>query len=297
MFKGHAAMLLFSALVSVSFILGNLTANLIAPQAITAARFGVAVAAMLAVVALRGEWQRAHMVAPWRYLLPGGCFAIYFALMFEALKTAPPVNLAVIFTLTPLFSGVADRLFNKRGIRPIVALALLLGAVGAVWVIFEGDMARLLRLQLGRGEAVFALAVLIHAIYPAAMPWISRGEPAASVSLLSLIAGALIICAVGAPAIANTDWSALPPIVWGTIGYLGIFATAISFLCVKYASTILPSAKVMAYTYLVPFWVALGAGFTFGTWPAPHTWLGGTLIAAALLTLLFDHSGTERSEP
>ncbi|HIC66573.1 MAG TPA: EamA family transporter, partial [Paracoccus sp.] len=42
--RGHAAMLLFSALVAGSFSLGARAANLIDPAAITAARFVIAAA-------------------------------------------------------------------------------------------------------------------------------------------------------------------------------------------------------------------------------------------------------------
>jgi hypothetical protein len=34
----------------------------------------------------------AAWAAPWRYLLLGGLFAVYFVTMFEGLKTAPPVS-------------------------------------------------------------------------------------------------------------------------------------------------------------------------------------------------------------
>jgi drug/metabolite transporter (DMT)-like permease len=52
-----------------------------------------------------------------------------------------------------------------------------------------------------------------------------------------------------------TDWDALPSVVWATILYTAIFASAATFVLLQYASMRLPSAKVMAYTYLVPSWV------------------------------------------
>ena len=46
---GHAAMLLFAALISVSFTLGDLAAPHIAPSALTAARFALAAGGLIAL--------------------------------------------------------------------------------------------------------------------------------------------------------------------------------------------------------------------------------------------------------
>ncbi|MGB4718710.1 MAG: EamA family transporter, partial [Planktomarina temperata] len=47
----------------------------------------------------------------------------------------------------------------------------------------------------------------------------------------------------------------LPLLIWGTIIYLAVFATSLSFLCLQFASMHLPATNVMAYTYLTPIWV------------------------------------------
>lgn len=286
--RGHGAMLAFSVAVSGSFILGSFIAQDIAPQALTAARFFVAVLVLAGVVTATGQLRPVHLQAPWRYGIMGSLFAIYFVLMFYALRIADPVNLAVIFTLSPLLSAGADWVLNARRAGGVVLGAILIGAVGALWVIFEGSLARLLAFDLGRGELLFLLGTIAHAFYPASMPRLSRAEPAAVVTLCSLGAAAVLIGVAGAPQIAATDWMGLRPLVWVTIAYLGVIATALTFFLVKFATTQLPSAKVMAYTYLVPFWVALGMGMAAGQWPAPRIYLGGVLIAGALVILLLE---------
>ncbi|MDG1068370.1 MAG: EamA family transporter, partial [Sulfitobacter sp.] len=83
--KGHLAMLLFSALVAGSFSLGGMVANEIAPLALNAVRFVIAAIAVGTVALLTTGIPRSAFVAPWRYLLLGGLFVIYFVLMFEGL--------------------------------------------------------------------------------------------------------------------------------------------------------------------------------------------------------------------
>ena len=68
----------------------------------------------------------------------GGLFAFYFVLMFEGLKTAPPVSAAAVFTLTPVMAGGFGWLLLRQIMTPRMALALAIGALGALWVIFRG---------------------------------------------------------------------------------------------------------------------------------------------------------------
>jgi drug/metabolite transporter (DMT)-like permease len=99
--RGHLAMLAFSALVAGSFSLGVLAAPHIDPGALSVARFVLAGVLVGAAALATTGIPRSAFVAPWRYLVLGGLLAAYFVLMFEGLKTAPPVSAAAVFTLTP----------------------------------------------------------------------------------------------------------------------------------------------------------------------------------------------------
>ena len=71
-----------------------------------------------------------------------------------------------------------------------------------------------------------------------------------------------------------------------TIGYLTLFSTASSFFLLQYATLRLPSAKVMAYSYLTPAWVMLWElGFGSALPPIPVL-LGIMATVVALLMLL-----------
>ncbi len=255
--RGHLAMLLFSVLVAGSFSLGGLAANEIAPIALNFIRFVCAAAFVALLGWATGTVRRTDFVAPWRYLILGGLFCTYFIAMFEALKTAPPVNTAVVFTLTPLMAAGFGWLLLRQRLTPPMALALGIGGIGAVWVIFRGDLAALMAFEVGRGEAIFFFGAVAHAIYIPLSRMMNRGASPFGYTLSVLIAGALVQGVVGAPAIAATDWAQLPPIVWITVFYTAFAATSFTFTLVYYATLRLPAAKVMAYTYLTPSWVIL----------------------------------------
>jgi drug/metabolite transporter (DMT)-like permease len=150
-------MLAFSALVAGSFSLGGQIANEIDPAALNAVRFAIAAAAVYGGAACAGRATHGGppSAAPWRYFLLGGLFAVYFVTMFEGLKTAPPVSAAAVFTLTPDHERrVFGWVLLRQGVTARIAVALAIGAAGAIWVIFRADWSAIRAFRdRGAGEA------------------------------------------------------------------------------------------------------------------------------------------------
>ncbi len=285
---GHAAMLAFSALVAGSFSLGHIVANDIAPEAITALRFMLAALVMAIFAFARGGFRRAHFRAPWRYLVLGGLFALYFVLMFEGLKSAKPVSAAAVFTLMPMMAAGFGFLLLRQITTPRMAAALGLAALGALWVIFRADLSAFSALDFGRGEAIYFVGCISHAVYTPMVRRLNRGENAVVFTFGTLVGGSLLLALLGWREILATDWAALPAIVWITLGYLVFFSTAASFVLLQFATLRLPSAKVMAYAYLTPAWVILWEAGLGNGWPVPLVGLGVAAISLALVLLLRD---------
>lgn len=288
-------MLLFSALVAGSFALGARVANDIDPTALTAARFLLAAALMGALARATGGIPRSALAAPWRYGVLGGLFALYFVLMFEGLKTAPPVSAAAVFTLMPILAAVFGVLLLRQTVTPRMAAALAIGGAGALWVIFRGDPAALVGLDLGRGEAIYLAGCVAYGLYTPLLRRLSRGESHVVSAFFILLAGAGLLIVLGWPQIAATDWTALPARVWVTLAYIAVLASAASVMLVRVAALRLPAAKVMAYTYLTPSWVICWELALGGAVPPPAAAVGVGLTVLALLLLLRREDGPERS--
>ena len=284
--RGHLAMLVFSMLVAGSFSLGSLIANQIAPSAITAARFAIAALVIGAVAMATTGLPRSAARAPWRYFVLGGLFATYFVLMFYGLKTAPPVSAAAVFTLTPVLSAIAGWFLLRQITTPRMALALAVGAVGALWVIFRADWQAFRAFEIGGGEIIYFWGCVAHAVYTPMIRRLNRGEPAVVFTFGTLVAGCLILTVYGWSDIRATDWTNLPAIVWIGLLYVSLFATAASFVLVQFATLHLPSAKVMAYTYLTPSWVILWEIALGNGTPVALILVGVVMTCVALLMLL-----------
>lgn len=292
--RGHAAMMLFSLAVSGSFSLGSLIANAITPTSLTGARFLLAALLLGVLVGTmpnagrggRRGFVRADLAGFWRYVVLAVMYGGYFVLMFEGLRTAQPVSTGAVFTLTPLMAAIfAWPLLGQR-LRARTLVALLVGASGAVWVIFRGDPVALLRFEVGRGEAIYFLACILHALYAPMMRRLNRGESPLVTAALVTLAGSVLLVAYGWHDLRATDWGALSLLVWGVLLYLVIASTALATAMLQYAAQRLPSSRVMAYTYLTPVWIigwelALGHGV-----PGLAVVPGIALITLALLLLM-----------
>jgi drug/metabolite transporter (DMT)-like permease len=288
--KGHVAMLAFSALVAGSFSLGAMAAPHVSPVALTALRFLLAGALVGLAAWAGGKLTRAALVAPWRYAILGLLLSAYFVLMFEGLKTAEAISTSAVFTLTPLMAAGFGWLTLRQRTTPRMGVALLIGAAGALWVIFRADIGKLLSLQVGRGEVIYFVGCAAHALYAPLVRRFNRGESAITFTFGMMVAGWLMLTAAGWGEIGATDWPALPPIVWITLIYVAVAASAMTFVLLQYATLRLPAAKVMAYTYLTPSWVILWE-IALGHGAPPLAVTGGVLLSVLALTLLLTDEG------
>jgi drug/metabolite transporter (DMT)-like permease len=283
--QGHLAMLVFSALIAGSFSLGARVGDHITPIALNAVRFWLAALILLGLAVGQGRTMRPLVTATWRWAALGALYAAYFVFMFEGLKTAPPVSAAAVFTLTPLMAGGFGWLLLRQRFTGRMLVALAIGGAGALWVIFRGDLARIAAFDLGRGEAIYFIGCVAHAMYTPLFRRLNGGTPLVVAALGIVTAGGVILTVWGWPRLVATDWAHLPPIVWVTLLYTVLAATVGSTLLMQAGSLRLPSAKVMAYTYLTPVWV-IGWEWALGAALPSAVVLGGVVLILLALALL-----------
>lgn len=289
--SGHMAMLLFSLLVSGSFVLGSIIANLISPDLVTFLRFLIAFIAIAILILYQSKFCFLKYLSIGRSLILGALISIYFITMFEGLKTASSTSMAVVFTLTPLLAGLFDLIFSNRVMSKKVWITVVVAAIGALWIIFDGNIQNFINFKVGYGEKLFFIGCICHALYAALIPKFNNGEPAIIQTFGTLISGIIILGLFSNKEIIYYSWIDFPVIVLLTILYLAIFATAASFFLIQYSAVRLSSIKVMAYTYAVPIWVVLLQIIFLQQLPNTITFVGAFVILVSLLILLFNDEG------
>ncbi|MEW7008807.1 DMT family transporter [Lentilitoribacter sp. EG35] len=283
---GHLAMLLMSFCIAGSFSLGSEIANVVLPDALTAVRFVAAAIFMGCIITLNGKAKRRHFAAPWRFLLLGAVFSVYFVAMFEALKITAPVSTSAVATLIPLMTAIFGYALLRQAMTKRMALALAIGAFGALWVIFKADLNAFVKFDLGLGEFIFFFGAAAHALYTVLFRKLNRGEPVTVSTFGVMVGGAIALIIYSYQNILDTNWLELPARFWLIFTYLVLITTSLTFFLTQFAALRLPSAKVMAYTYLVPSWVILWEWVIGNGLPDLKISVGVAITTIALLILL-----------
>lgn len=282
----HGAMLLYAFLVSTSFTVGAAITHALDPLVLTFIRFLIAATVFGTGLALSGHWQWPGLSGLLRYAVIALTMVLFFVFMFEALRWTDALSTGSIFTLVPLMTaGIAFLLLGQRCSLWQLG-CLVLGALGAIWVLFDGQFDRLLALDLGYGEGLFFLGAASFAAYTPAIKRLHRGEPLVVMTFWVLVCGAGILAIYAAPEIASADWSQVPAKAVAGVVYLAVANTAFTFYLAKFASMQLQPHRVMAYTYLIPAYVVLVQGSLGQGWPDPPVFLGIAVTALAMLLLL-----------
>lgn len=281
----HLAMILFASMIAGSFSLAKLALPYVDPVPLNAVRFLIGSVLMGAFTFGIRRNPFVIPVAPWRYAILGGLMAIYFVSMFIALTMTTPVSTSAVFTLMPIMTAFFAFLILKQVVRPIVGLSLAFAGIGSVWVIFHGELAAILSFDIGRGEMIFFGGCVSHAVFAALLRKFTHSESlmVANFFIVASIAAWLIIYGVGE--ILTTDWTALPPVAWGVLFYLGFFTTIVTFLLMQYSSHRLPASKVLAYGYLVPAFVILYEGLSGQGWASISVLIGALVTILGLIVL------------
>ncbi len=278
-------MILFAVLIAGSFSIGHLAAPHLAPAALNGVRFILACLVMAGFLFVLIRPAPPRPISLWRFGIIGGLMATYFILMFVALRLSDPVSVGAVFTLIPLMSAGFGWLFLRQTTNSLVLIMLMIGAGGALWLIFKGDISTLLAFEIGAGELIFFVGCVCHAAYAPLVRKFNRGEPVLQFSLYTLMATGIFIVLVGIPDFIATDWASLPSIVWMAIIYTALFTTAGTFFLLQFAALHLPASKVLAYGYLTPAGIVLIEGIIGHGWAGLSIWLGALVTAFALLVM------------
>ncbi|MBL8576377.1 MAG: DMT family transporter [Mesorhizobium sp.] len=255
-FLAHLAMLAYALLIAGSFSFGALAAPHVPPTVLNALRF-LAASVLMGFMLLASQRRVQMPSSLWRFLILGGLMAVYFVLMFVALRITDPVSTGAVFTLIPFMSAVFGWFLLKQKTRAAVWLGLLIAAIGALWVIFGGNAARAMDFRIGKGEAIFLVGCACQALYAPMVRLLSRGESILEFTVWTLVGCTVCLLPFALPELAQTDWSSLGWQVWLAIAYLVVGATAVSFYLLQYGSMHLPASKLFAYAYLTPSFVIL----------------------------------------
>jgi drug/metabolite transporter (DMT)-like permease len=279
----HGCMVLSATLVATSFIVGKAITPFLDPAVLTLIRFFLASLLFAPYVGYRYGRHLPDWSSLARYGLISGALVGFFWLMFLSLRITNPLNTGVIFTTVPGISGIYSWILLRERLGSHRILALLLAMIGALWVIFEGDVHKLQQLDFNRGDVYFFLGCLLMALYMPLVKLLHRGEPMAVMTLWIMITGCLWLVLFTLGSMPTITWAKVPLSAWLGIAYLAVFTTIITFFISQWATLHLGPTRVMAYSFLYPPLIVLIEWLLYHNLPALHTLFGIVIILPAMI--------------
>ena len=248
----HILIFIAAVLVSTSFTVGKAIAAGLDPAVLTLIRFILAALLFSPYIHRSYGMQWPGFSALLRYSIISGALVAFFWLMFLSLRFTSALNTSVIFTLVPGISSIYSAVLLRERLGKYRLMALAVAMSGALWVIFHGDLEKLITLQLGKGDLIFFWGCLFMAAYTPLVKLLHRGEPMAVMTFWVLVTGSIWLLILGGNRLISVEWRSIETIVWAGIVYLAIFCTIITFFLTQIATMYLGPTRVMAYSYLYP---------------------------------------------
>ena len=254
--KFHFMAILVTLLVAGSFLSSAKLSGIINPISLTLLRFAIAALVLMPVILLKKRYRDGIYKALPRSLIMSLFFSIFFICMFEALETTTALNTGTLYTLVPFITAIFSLLIFKEVFTKRMLFVYLLGIAGTCWVIFGGDINRLLAFSLNSGDALFVAGCISMVCYSISMKLLYRGDEMIVVVFCTLLGGAFWMLLALLLFKQPLQWDMLNSDSLLHMGYLVLFATLASTFLLQKTTVILGPTKVMAYIYLSPVFVA-----------------------------------------
>ncbi|MFH1217271.1 MAG: DMT family transporter [Pseudomonadota bacterium] len=287
----HALMLFASVIVSTSFTVGEAITRGLDPAVLTLVRYITAVFCFAPILVVRHGFTMPSLSRILGYSLISASTVGFFWCMFESLRYTSALNTSVIFTLVPGISGIYSAVFLGERLGRARMIALVLGMAGAVWVIFRGDIHRLLALDVNYGDLIFLAGCFLMAAYTPLVKRIHRQESMVVMTFWVLATGVVWLLLLSAAKLPEVSWQAVEARVWAGIVYLAVFSTIVTFYLTHVATIYLGPTRVMAYSYFYPAFV-LVINWAFGHGLPPVVILPGVVVVT-LATIVLQRGKVE----
>jgi len=253
----HCLMLLSSVIVSSSFTVGEAITHGLEPSVLLLVRYVVAVLCLAPVLLYNHGLSIPTVKQLGGYSLISASTVGFFWCMFESLRYTNALSTSVIFTLVPGISGIYSAIFLKERLGRGRLWALFFGMVGALWVIFRGDLNRLLGLEVNHGDLLFLAGCFMMAAYTPLVKKLHQHESMMVMTFWVLVTGTGWLLLLSFAGLGAVDWQGVETRVWAGIVYLAVFSTIITFYLTHISILYLGPTRVMAYSYFYPAFVLI----------------------------------------
>jgi drug/metabolite transporter (DMT)-like permease len=278
--RARAAALAAVVVWGLSFVATKAALAELSPVALIVARFGLGVVTLIAILLVRRT-----PVLPPRDVVPGlvgiafvGIF-LHQMLQVHGLGSTTAVRTGWLIGIIPIWTAVLSALLlgERFGVQKITGLAI--GTLGAILLVTRGDLA-FATLDAGtlHGDLLVLGSTLTWAVYTVAgratLARLGSARTTTTVMALGLLMFLPWFVATG----AWREYAGLTGTGVACVLFLGVFCSALGYLCWYAALERLDASQVAAFLYLEPLVTFAAAMVLLGETVHWTTVVGGVLV-------------------
>lgn len=210
---------------------------------------------------------------------------------FKGLQLSTPINSAVLVTISPIVTVVLSAYLLSDRITWNKGLGIAMGFIGALGLVLFGAEIRQDAPDIPMGNALFILNATSYGAYlVVAKRLVGKYHPFTLMRWLFTIA-VIINLPLTLGEFRTIDWAAMPGWAYGTIAFVVIGTTFMTYLFNMFAMTQLKASTIGAFIYVQPLFGILFALVT------GKDQLTGVKIGAALLVMGGVYLASRRPKP
>ena len=229
------------------------------------------------------QWTQLRRHLPLLLVLAASGIAASNTLIYLGVRETSATNAVMMNAFVPVLVALGGWLaFGVQLVRrELTGLAMSL--VGVALIVAHGNLAGLLALKIGHGDALVLAGIVCWAIYTLGLRLLPAGLDRLSVIWLAMLLGLIMLVPF---ALADAAAHGLPPLTVTTglsLAYLGVFPSVLALLCYAYAVAQLGAARAAGFLHLIPAFGALLAMIVLGESLEPFHAAGISTILLGLL--------------
>ncbi len=265
---------------AINYLVARSAPGVIEPHALASFRW--LMAGFLFSLGYWGEiWRaRAEILRDWQHYLVLGALGMWIcgAWVYIGGQTTVAVNIALLYSISPVLVVAASALWLKERVTPLQVVGVVIALLGVLHVIFKGQWRDLLSVQLVVGDAWIMAAVTAWSVYSLLLKkWHSPLSASARLAIIAL-AGVLVMLPF---TVYEAAVNPLPLLTWPGFGLslaAALFPGYGAYLAFSVIQRELGAARASVVLYLGPIYAAAIAWMVLGEPLRLHHWVGLALI-------------------
>lgn len=269
-----------------TFIAGRLLADSLPPVSSSFLRFTIASIALLCIVLFVEKKLPIPKVTQWIPLSLLGLTGVFFynIFFFTGLKHITAGRASLIIAFTPLTITILATLFSSERMNIKQLGGVLISLAGALLVISNGQLQMLFKGGFGPGEKALLGCVFSWSLYSIIGRSVMNSLSPLTAVCYSSIIGTLFLAIPIFRGNLFRSFFSLSSTDWMSLGYLGVFGTAIGFSLYYKAIKKIGTTRAGIFINMVPVFALLLSWLFLHETVQPTVLIGGFLILTGVTT-------------